>query len=126
MRHRHPANVRRFDQRTLGERVADSVAESLGSWRFIIAQAVFTAAWIVLNSVHGWHLAWDSPPYVMLNLVYSFQAGFTGPLLLLSQNRQAQHDRMRAEHDYEVNERSLALTRRIAQHLNLDDEEATS
>jgi uncharacterized membrane protein len=92
----------------------------MGSWRFIIGQAAFTAGWIVANTAHGWHLMWDRPPYVLLNLVYSFQAGFTGPILLLSNNRQAEHDRLRAEHDYTVNEEALALGRAVAAHLGVE------
>lgn len=117
--HQHPANVARHDDRTAGDQVADAISSGMGSWRFIIGQAVFTAVWIVLNTVHGWHLMWDASPYVLLNLVYSFQAGFTGPILLLSQNRQTQHDRVRAEHDYQVNEESLAWDRAIAAHLGI-------
>lgn len=119
MIHQHPANVARHDDRSLGDLVADAISSGMGSWRFIIGQAVFTAAWIALNTVHGWHLMWDAPPYVLLNLVYSFQAGFTGPILLLSQNRQTQHDRVKAEHDYQVNEESLAWDRAIGAHLGI-------
>ncbi|GAB2695798.1 DUF1003 domain-containing protein [Kitasatospora kifunensis] len=126
MMHRHPANVARHDERTVGDRVADDITKSMGSWRFIIAQAVFTAAWIVVNTVHGWGLMWDSYPYVLLNLVYSFQAGFTGPILLLSQNRQAEHDRLRAEHDYGVNEEALAWSRAIGARLDVQIPQAVS
>jgi uncharacterized membrane protein len=87
----------------------------MGSWRFIITQAVFTAVWIVINTAHGWRLAFDSYPYVLLNLVYSFQAGFTGPILLLSQNRQAEHDRHRAELDFQHNEESLTILRQLVE-----------
>ncbi|MFE2407137.1 DUF1003 domain-containing protein [Kitasatospora sp. NPDC059408] len=115
---RHPANQARHDDKTFGDRVADSLAYGMGSWRFIIGQALFTAAWIAANTVHGWS-RWDEYPFVLLNLVYSFQAGFTGPILLLSQNRQAEHDRLRAEHDYEVNEAALAWNKAIAAHLGI-------
>jgi uncharacterized membrane protein len=115
--HLHPANVARHDERSLGDHVADGMASGMGSWAFIICQAAFTIAWIILNSVHGWHLMWDAYPWVLLNLVYSFQAGFTGPILLLSQNRQAEHDRLRAEEDYVTNGLSLKLNRVTVQHL---------
>ncbi|MEU8920284.1 DUF1003 domain-containing protein [Kitasatospora sp. NPDC048545] len=118
--HLHPANQARHDDRTLGDRVADGLAGGMGSWRFIIAQAAFTAAWIAANTLHGWS-RWDEYPFVLLNLVYSFQAGFTGPILLLSQNRQAEHDRLRAEHDYEVDREALAWTKAIAAHLGITD-----
>lgn len=115
--HRHPANIARHDNRTIGDRVADRVSSGMGSWGFIIGQAVFTAFWIVLNSVHGWGLMWDAPPFILLNLAYSFQAGFTGPILLLSQNRQSEHDRLRAEEDYVTNSVSLKLNKLSVSHL---------
>lgn len=109
--HRHPANVARHDRQSIGDRIADRVANRMGSWAFIIGQATFTGAWIVINSLHGWS-HWDEYPYVLLNLVYSFQAGFTGPILLLAQNRQTEHDRARAECDYEVNEKDAEVNRK--------------
>ena len=80
--------------RHLGDRVADAVTTALGSWRFIVAQSVVLAMWIVLNSV-GWFYHWDSAPFILLNLCLSFQAAFTGPVVLLSQNRQSAKDRRR-------------------------------
>lgn len=85
---------------TLGERVADGAAATIGSWRFVIGQSVLTLAWIVANTLHGWS-HWDAYPYVLLNLCYSFQAGFTGPILLLASNRQAAKDRAMAQRDDE-------------------------
>ncbi|GAA1978653.1 DUF1003 domain-containing protein [Kitasatospora viridis] len=123
--HRHPANIAVHEDRKLGDRLADGVANSMGTWTFILGQAAFTMAWIVLNSSHGWIHAWDSYPYVLLNLVYSFQAGFTGPILLLSQNRQSRHDRLRAEHDYAVDERTNELVHLIAQHHGLIPADST-
>jgi len=117
-RHLHPANQARHDDRSFGDRLADGASARLGSWGFIIGQSVFTAAWIVLNTVHGWHM-WDAYPFILLNLTYSFQAGFTGPILLLASNRQSEHDRLKAEHDYAVNEENLALTRAVAAHLGV-------
>lgn len=78
----------------LGDKIADRVTEALGSWRFIIAQSFVLALWIVLNSVH-WFFHWDPAPFILLNLCLSFQAAFTGPIVLLSQNRQSAKDRKR-------------------------------
>lgn len=86
----------------LGEHVADTVAEVVGSWRFIIIQSLLLAGWIVLNLV-GWVKAWDPYPFILLNLVLSFQAAFTAPIIMMAQNRQAQIDRHKAELDYSVN-----------------------
>ena len=104
--HRHPANQRRYDQRDVGERMADRVTAWFGSWNFILAQTVIVLAWITLNLV-AWTQAWDPYPFILLNLVFSTQAAYAAPLLLLSQNRQAERDRIKAEHDFRVNELSL-------------------
>lgn len=93
---------------TRGERIADKITTNMGSWKFIIGQAVFTGLWILLNAIHGW-TNWDHYPFVLLNLVYSFQAGFTGPILLLSSNRQAARDRANLEKDLAVDIEALEL-----------------
>lgn len=114
----HPVDIAHTEEATFGEKVADSITSGMGSWRFIIAQAVFTTIWIILNSIHGWGLMWDNYPFVLLNLVYSFQAGFTGPILLLSSNRQAKRDRALATHTYDILKR-LAT----AQNVDVSDME---
>src|ERR1051325_9733810 len=87
---------------TLGQRVADAVAATMGSWRFIIIQSVLLMAWIVLNIV-AWIAHWDPYPFILLNLALSFQAAYAAPFIMMSQNRQAEIDRRKAESDYEVN-----------------------
>ena len=104
---------------SFGDKVADKITAGMGSWKFIIGQALFTTFWIIVNSVHGWALMWDHYPFVLLNLVYSFQAGFTGPILLLSQNRQSSDDRAREERDLEVDERSERILEQIACKLDI-------
>src|ERR1700736_5122555 len=79
---------------SIGDKVADAVTARLGSWSFIIIQSIILALWIVLNSV-AWFYHWDSAPFILLNLCLSFQAAFTGPIVLLSQNRQSAKDRLR-------------------------------
>lgn len=88
--------------RTAGARVADWVAKNVGSWPFIIAQSVLLTAWITLNLL-AWAHHWDPYPFILLNLVLSFQAAYTGPIVMMSQNRQADRDRYQAEADYKVN-----------------------
>ena len=86
---------------TFGERVADSAASAVGSWRFIIAQSILVVLWIAFNT---WELSLphvDSYPYVLLNLLFSVQAAYTGPILLLASNRQAAKDRALAHRDDE-------------------------
>ncbi|MER6814809.1 DUF1003 domain-containing protein [Spirillospora sp. NPDC000708] len=94
--HLHPANRRRYEQRTRGEWLADSVTAVFGSWRFIIVQTLIVAAWTALNLL-GALLRWDPYPFILLNLVFSTQAAYAAPLILLSQNRQAETDRLAAE-----------------------------
>jgi uncharacterized membrane protein len=112
-RHRHPANRYRHDQRTPRQRLADSVTAVFGSWRFIIIQTGIVAIWITINIIAVVH-RWDPYPFILLNLLFSTQAAYAAPLILLSQNRQADTDRVKAEHDYRVNQ--LALQYLIAWH----------
>ena len=86
----------------LGARVSDEVAALVGSWPFIIIQSVILAIWIALNVV-GFIEHWDPYPFILLNLVLSFQAAYTAPIIMMSQNRQAEIDRSAAQHDYDVN-----------------------
>jgi uncharacterized membrane protein len=90
---------------TLGRRLADRVTNILGSWTFIIAQTVILAGWIVLNVI-AWINHWDPYPFIFLNLALSFQAAYSAPIIMMSQNRQALKDRSVAANDYEVNLRS--------------------
>jgi uncharacterized membrane protein len=87
---------------TVGQRVADRFAATIGGWRFIIAQSCVLVVWLVLN-VAAWVRHWDPYPFILLNLVLSFQAAYAAPIIMMSQNRQEAKDRLRAEHDYEVN-----------------------
>ena len=86
---------------TLGERVADSAAGIVGSWRFIIIQSILVVIWVGFNV---WELGFghfDPFPFVLLNLMFSVQAAYTGPILLLASNRQAATDRAMASRDDE-------------------------
>jgi len=87
---------------TLGQRIADLVAASMGSWPFIIAQSVVLTIWIIVN-VTAWIEHWDPYPFILLNLALSFQAAYAAPFIMMSQNRQADIDRKAAENDYQVN-----------------------
>jgi len=87
---------------TLGQRVADQVAITMGSWRFIIIQSVVLAIWVALN-VAAWLGHWDPYPFILLNLVLSFQAAYAAPIIMMSQNRQQDIDRRDAANDYEIN-----------------------
>lgn len=107
---RHPVNLKHLSARTTGERVADSVAARVGSWPFIITQSTLLLIWIAYNGYIAVKVlrgeSFDPFPFILLNLVLSFQAAYTGPIVMMSQNRQASKDRDMAEHDYEVNQKS--------------------
>lgn len=87
---------------TLGQRIADKVAATMGSWKFIIIQSAVLLAWIVLN-VTAYIQRWDPYPFILLNLALSFQAAYAAPFIMMSQNRQQDIDRKAAENDYQIN-----------------------
>lgn len=93
------------EPRTLGQYLADRIAAIMGSWRFIIVQSTLLALWIALNII-AWVQHWDPYPFILLNLVLSFQAAFTAPVLMMAQNRQSAIDRQKAQLDYDVNLRA--------------------
>ena len=88
--------------RTRGAVVADWFARTVGSWRFIIIQTIVLAIWIVLNFI-AFFYHWDPYPFILLNLVLSFQAAYAAPIIMMSQNRQSEIDRKHADYDYRIN-----------------------
>ncbi|MBN9019380.1 MAG: DUF1003 domain-containing protein [Rhizobiales bacterium] len=93
------------EQLTFGERVSDRVAEIGGSWAFIIGFGTLIILWVILNSfiLVRWNGSFDAYPYVFLNLILSMVAAIQAPVIMMSQNRQSDKDRLAAAHDYEVN-----------------------
>ncbi len=89
-------------QATRGQRLADKVAATIGSWRFIMVQSTAIVFWITGNVLTGSN-AWDPYPFILLNLLLSFQAAYTAPAIMMSQNRQSEMDRRHAQSDYEIN-----------------------
>ena len=87
---------------TIGALIADWVAKTVGSWRFIIIQSTILGIWIILNGIASVS-RWDPYPFILLNLVLSFQAAYAAPIIMMSQNRQSEIDRRHAEHDYRIN-----------------------
>jgi uncharacterized membrane protein len=87
---------------SVSERLADLFATAIGSWRFLILETLLFAAWIMLN-VAGWIANWDPYPFILLNLVLAIQAAYAGPIIMMSQKRQAAIDRHRSMSDYEIN-----------------------
>lgn len=85
-------------QLTRGQRLADSLATAIGSWPFIILQSIGVLAWIVLN-LTAYFEGWDPYPFILLNLLFSVQAAYAGPIIMMSQNRQSERDRQHAAFD---------------------------
>lgn len=90
------------ERTTAGQRLADAVTGWLGSWPFIAIQGLLILLWIALNSV-AWRQHWDPYPFILLNLAFSFESAFAAPIIMMSQNRQAEKDRAKAEVDHAVN-----------------------
>ncbi|MBD2414298.1 DUF1003 domain-containing protein [Nostoc calcicola FACHB-3891] len=91
-----------MEQLTHGQRLADKLANHVGSWKFLICQSTILAGWVGMNLTPGVP-HWDESPFIMLNLVFSFASAYTAPIVLMSQNRQSDTDRRSAEIDHQVN-----------------------
>ncbi len=87
---------------TMGQKIADQVAATMGSWTFIIIQSTILFVWIVLN-ITAVVQKWDPYPFILLNLALSFQAAYAAPFIMMSQNRQQDIDRKEAEDDHRIN-----------------------
>lgn len=87
---------------TLKEKAADGIARVVGSWTFLIAQSTIIAVWVTINL--AWGGRWDPYPFILLNLMLSFQAAYTAPIIMMSQNRHAAIDRIEARLDYRTNQ----------------------
>ena len=102
----------------MGDRVADRVAATMGSWSFIIIQSMLLAVWIGLN-VTAYVKQWDPYPFILLNLALSFQAAYAAPFIMMSQNRQAAIDRADAKTDYQVNAKAELEIELLHQKIDL-------
>lgn len=112
------------DQLTFGEKLADQVASSIGSWNFIVIQAGIMVLWVLFNVLTLFQVFhFDSYPFVFLNLAMSAEAAFSGPVIMMSQNRQAAKDRLTAENDYKTDMANADYIKQMIMHLNQQDEE---
>ncbi len=106
-------------KRTFGQVAADSLAKWAGSWTFILSFAAFLFLWVLVNTT--WLVfgqAWDAKPFILLNLILSCLAAFQAPVILMSQNRQGEKDRQKAEYDYAVNRKAEREITAIQKQLN--------
>jgi uncharacterized membrane protein len=102
--HKHPVNVVHHDEATFGEKLADRISAGIGSWTFLIVQTGAVLIWMIGNAILFFHF--DPKPFILLNLLFSIQAAYTGPVLLLAGNRQSQKDRLTLEHAAEEAEKA--------------------
>jgi len=99
--HQHPRHFTEDADRSFGQRAADVITQWLGSWTFIIVQSVTLAIWIALNLTELIFHAWDPYPFILLNLMLSFQAAYAAPIIMMSQNRQAEIEAKIAHNAYD-------------------------
>jgi len=111
-----------YDSLAFGSRVADLVAKGMGSWSFIILQTVFVVIWMGLNLV-AYIKHWDAYPFILLNLLFSTQAAYAAPIIMMSQNRQNERDRIQAQEDYITNKEAKLEIEALAKKLNAIDVE---
>jgi uncharacterized membrane protein len=90
------------EESKFGQRLADNVATGMGSWRFIIIQTIIVAVWMIANVI-GFMFHWDVYPFILLNLLFSTQAAYAAPIIMMAQNRQSERDRHHAEQDFKTN-----------------------
>lgn len=102
---------------TFGQKAADLLTSSMGSWTFLIFFMFFLLLWIGAN-IYAWMESWDPYPFILLNLVLSCLAAIQAPIILMSQNRQSQKDRLRAEYDYQVNRKAEREIEEIKKQLD--------
>jgi len=132
--HDHPPvrNVNEeFENRlSFGQRLSDRLTALVGSWPFILVQSSFLVVWMTVNAYllamdrlhHGFLKAWDPYPFILLNLILSFQAAYTGPIVMMSQNRMSDKDRLAAQQDFEVNQKAEKEIEVILRHLAHQDQ----
>ncbi len=102
---------------SFGQKMADRVANGMGSWTFIGWQTLFVAIWMTLNVV-AFSYHWDVYPFILLNLLFSTQAAYAAPIIMMAQNRQNQRDRVQAQKDYDTNKEAKLEIEALQAKLN--------
>jgi len=103
---------------TFGERLADKMADFAGSWTFLICFGLFMAGWIIMNSLVLYFRPVDPFPFILLNLALSALAAVQAPIIMMSQNRQESRDRLRSQHDYQINLKAELEIRHLNEKLD--------
>jgi uncharacterized membrane protein len=113
---KHPV-IALKDKRTLGQRTSDHITKILGSWTFIIIFISYLILWVSINIYEFVFQAWDPFPFILLNLTLSCVSALQAPLILMSQNRQAERDRVAAKYDYAVNKKTEKEVQQVLKEL---------
>lgn len=114
---RRDAPIAHEAPQSLAEQAADWVTELVGSWRFILVQSALLVIWIAFNALSASRI--DPYPFILLNLLLSFQAAYTAPIIMMSQNRQADIDRRRSIEDFEINRKAELEIETLHQKIDL-------
>ena len=114
-----PMPIRRLIdyERTIGQKAADFLTKWAGSWGFILFFFIFLFLWMTAN-IYAWLNQWDPYPFILLNLVLSCLAAVQAPVILMSQNRQAEKDRIKAGYDYQINRKAERKIEEVLVKLN--------
>ncbi len=117
MSQKHTWHHQHTESLGFSQKLADTVANGMGSWWFIIIQTLLVALWMTLNMV-AWFQHWDVYPFILLNLLFSTQAAYAAPIIMMSQNRQSERDRANAEADYQTNLEAKREIEQLQRKLN--------
>ena len=101
----------------LSVRASDGLARIMGSWSFVLGQALFLLVWFILN-VGFFTWQWDPYPFILANLAMSAQAAFATPILLMSQNRASDRDRSTLQHDVKLDEEALVILKNLEEKID--------
>lgn len=108
-----------LEKLTQGQNISDKVARFGGSWRFIILFGIILTCWIIFNAIAIGQLKFDPYPFILMNLILSCIAALQAPIIMMSQNRQEEKDRMRGENDYLINLKAEMQIRSLQQKMDL-------
>ena len=101
----------------MGQKLADGISAGMGSWSFIIIQTIVVIIWMAINLI-GYFMHWDPYPFILLNLLFSTQAAYAAPIIMMSQKRQNDRDRLQAMDDYQTNLEAKAEIEELQRRLN--------
>ncbi len=109
--------IRRRPKLTQGQKIADMITRAMGSWTFIITQTILIVVWIGFN-LTAYIQHWDPYPFILLNLLFSTQAAYAAPIIMMAQNRQSERDRTQAKYDLATDRAAKREIEDLQKHLS--------